>query len=352
MMRLFIFLSMGLMHSVFLQGEKNEMWTHEHRVTFTDALRSSHAQKKSLLITDCAVSPFTQLIFSWNAVRPLRGYFSFYAQVRDTATKKWGPWHKMVDWGNSIQRSYVSKGNGFSSYAHVRLEIEGKKTADAFRVKIESKDTATLDCVHSLCVATSHFGLFAPEPVDSILHKIKTVHIPNIPSIAQFAIEHPEKHRICSPVSCMMVAQYLTGNTYDVHEFVKGVFDTGLSVYGSWACNMAHLFDVCKNSAYFYVKRCNSFVDIYKQLERGIPCIVSVRGTLPGAMKPFPSGHLMVVVGCDISSKEVVCHDPAAEQTSQVLKRYPLAAFLSAWERSHRLTYAVDSLIIPAQRKS
>lgn len=323
-------------------------WTWLHRKTFTDTLRAANVLKKTLIFADDSIKPFTQLIFSWNALRPEKGYFSFFAQVRDAATKKWGEWHTMADWGADVQRSYMSKGDGFSSYAHVRLEIEKKKSADGFRIKVEPRNSAHLGLLYGLSVTTSHFDLFKSESADSIAQKMKSVVLSGVPKIAQFALEHEDSHRICSPVSCAMVVQYLTGEVKDPLEFASGVFDAGLSVYGSWACNVAHAFDVCRGSAYFCVKRCNSFLDIYKQLLRGIPSVVSVRGTLPGALKPFPQGHLMVVVGWDSVTREVLCHDPAADHHHMVVKRYPLDDFLCAWERSHRLTYAMEPVLVHA----
>lgn len=320
-------------------------WTWLHRKMFTDTLRAANISKKSLVFTDETIAPFTQLIFSWNALRPEKGHFSFFAQVRDAATKKWGEWHTMADWGAGVQRSYMSKGDGFSSYAHVRLEIENKKSADGFRIKVEPRDSAHLGLLYGLSVTTSHFDLFKSESADEVAQKMKTIILSGVPKIAQFALEHEDNHRICSPVSCAMVVQYLTGEVKNPLDFASGVFDAGLSVYGSWACNVAHAFDVCRGSAYFCVKRCNSFLDIHKQLVRGIPSVVSVRGTLPGALKPFSQGHLMVIVGWDGVTRDVLCHDPAADEHHMVIKRYPLEDFLRAWERSHRLTYAIEPIV-------
>lgn len=353
MIKLFMILTMCLAQFfVVYSSDKSGEWTWLHRKTFTDTLRAANVSKKSLIFTDDALAPFTQLIFSWNALRPEKGHFSFFAQVRDAATKKWGEWHAMADWGAGVQRSYMSKGDGFSSYAHVRLEIENKKSADGFRIKVEPRDSAHLGLLYGLSVTTSHFDLFKSESSDEVAQKMKTIILSGVPKIAQFALDHEDNHRICSPVSCAMVVQYLTGEVKNPLDFVAGVFDAGLSVYGSWACNVAHAFDVCRGTAYFCVKRCNSFLDIHKQLARGIPSVVSVRGTLPGGLKPFSQGHLMVVVGWDSITREVLCHDPAADEHHMVIKRYPLEDFLRAWERSHRLTYAIEPIAVNRIKQS
>ena len=168
------------------------------------------------------------------------------------------------------------------------------------------------------------------------------MYVSDIPHIAQFTCEHEDKGRICSPVSCCMVVQYITGKWHDPLAFAMGAYDNGLQVYGSWPCNMAHAFEQAEGKAYFFVRRMNSFADVHNQLKQGLPVVVSVRGDLPGALKPFPHGHLMVIVGWDNETREVLCHDPAAETEDAVFKRYAIEYFLPAWERSHRLSYIVE----------
>ena len=324
--------------------DKVQDWTWIYRKNFVE--NNGNKGKKSLWFAKDNVSPFTQLIFSWNAFRPEQGHFSFYVQVRDAATKKWGSWHRMVDWGKGIQQSYVSKSDGLSSYVHVRLETESKKIADAFRIKIEPQNTASLSLVHNVSVAVSDFNNFKTESHKNKDMSLRSVHLSQIPTIAQFALDHEDKGRICSPVSCSMVVHYMTGKYKDPLDFAAGAFDVGLGVYGSWGCNMAHAFEYSDGKINFYVRRMNSFSDIHKQLLKGLPVIVSVRGDLPGALKPFPHGHLMVIVGWDNESREVLCHDPAADNHDEVFKRYPVEHFLSSWERSHRLAYVVEPIIL------
>jgi hypothetical protein len=316
-------------------------WTWVYRKSFVENIENNK-NKKSLWFARDNISPFTQLIFSWNAFRPEQGHFSFYVQVRDAATKKWGTWHRMVDWGKGIQQSYMSKSDGFSSYVHVRLETDDKKNADGFRIKIEPKNAASLSLVSHVFVAVSDFNTFKTESHKNKDMSLRSVHVSNIPAIAQFALDHEDNGRICSPVSCSMVVHYMTGKYKDPLDFAAGVFDAGLNVYGSWGCNMAHAFEHSDGKINFFVRRMNSFSDIHQQLVEGLPVIVSVRGDLPGALKSFPNGHLMVVVGWDNELRDVLCHDPAADNHGDVFKRYPFEHFVRAWECSHRLAYVVE----------
>ena len=341
MIRVLLLVSMLFIPAFGGESNVNSDWTWLYSKRFTENLRASNRNKKSLLFTQENLSPFTQLVFSWNALRPEEGHFSFFVQVRNAATKKWGSWHHMVDWGKDIQQSYMSKSDGFSSHIHVRLETDDKKGADAFRIKVEPYKSASLSLIHGMSVALSDFTRFNPEVPQSI-DMLQSVYLSTIPSIAQFALEHEDKSRICSPVSCSMVVHYLTGKYQDPLEFAAGAFDTGLGVYGSWGCNMAHSFEQSDGKVHFFVRRMNSFADVHHQLVNGMPVVVSVRGNLPGALKPFPHGHLMVIVGWDNDTREVLCHDPAAESHDAVFKRYPLDHFLRAWECSHRLSYIAE----------
>jgi hypothetical protein len=67
--------------------------------------------------------------------------------------------------------------------------------------------------------------------------------------------------------------------------------------------------------------------------------MVSVRGELVGAAKPYNDGHLLLVVGYDAKQKKIICHDPAFEDVSQVAASYDVDGFLKAWARSRNLAY-------------
>lgn len=314
-------------------------WTWVHHMRCNEIVRVTNRSKKTLFFEKDGVKPFTQLVFSWNAIRPELGHFSFYVQVRNAETKRWGIWHHMADWGADMQQSYLSKSDGFSSFVHVRLEVENKKVADAFRIKIVPVKNASLSCVHGCTVAISDFNAFKTE---QIIDQLPSVYIEGVPLIAQFALQHEDNGRICSAVSCTMVTQYLTGKDKEPLDFAAKAFDNGLGVYGSWPYNTAHAFEECAGKINFFVRRMNAFANVHEQLGKGVPVVVSVRGNLPGALKSFPQGHLLVVVGWDNEAREVLCHDPASESHEKVFKRYPIADFLRAWECSHRLAYVAE----------
>lgn len=323
-----------------MQGHWSSVF--RQRITEQDV---KNATNNVIVFSKEKVSPFSQLLFSWNAMRPEKGYFSFYVQARDSKTKRWGNWHRMSDWGAGVQRSYDSKSDGFSRFIHVRLEMKPSHLADAFRIKIMANHGAHMENLKAFTVTIADTHAFKAESNGEHIDQLSSVHVHNVPKISQFALDHPDNGRICSPTSCTMLMRYLTGNVIDPLEFARRSYDKGLDAYGSWPFNMAHAFERCNGRGWFFNTRLNSFTELHTQLSRGIPVVVSVRGKLPKAPREYPNGHLLVVVGWDAHKKQVICHDPASEMHETVEKRYDFQDFVRAWELSWRLVYWVEPVV-------
>ena len=285
------------------------------------------------------IPKFSQLLLSWNAIRPSKGHFTFFVQARNARSKKWGSWHRMIEWGTNIQRSHATQSDGFSKYLHVRLETEPLQFADAFRIRVIGTDDASLSSLKSLALTTINMNEFKPESVAQDLSDLPSVFVRNVPKISQISLDHEDNHRMCSPVACTMLSRFFTKHVTNPVHFAHKCFDNGLDSYGSWPFNMAHIFENVQGKAWFFNTRLNSFKDLHRQLRRGIPALVSVRGTIQKAPRPYPQGHLLMVVGYDRKTQEVICHDPAKEGHLNVEQRYDLADFIHSWEASRRLTY-------------
>jgi len=314
-----------------------------YRKQFNATQQEANRSKTGIYFSKEGIPHFTQLIFSWNAFRPSSGYFSFFIQARDAASKKWGKWHHMADWGAHIQRSFNSKSDGLTKYVHVRLETEAQKVADAFRLKVTSTSGADLSLIKEFAFSIADYNLFRPETCNEHIAQLPSVHIQHVPQISQFELAHKESGRLCSPTSCTMLTHFLTSNTIDPCEFADNAYDNGLDAYGSWPFNVAHAFEHAGGNISFFTTRLNSFTMLWQQLSRGIPVVASVRGLLSGAPKMYRHGHLLVVVGWDKKTKEVICHDPAFPTHEKTLHRYSFSSFVHAWEASRRLAYWAES---------
>jgi len=330
------FVSFGVVPS---QDEVKESWSWLLYRTFTDAELEIHKNKSHIVFAKESVSPFTQLIFSWNALRPEKGYFSFLVSAHDSKTNQWGSWHHMIDWGIDIAVSYASKSDGIAHYNFVCLKMEPENLGDGFRIKAVAHDGACLSALKACAVSLSDDNKFKAETADHLLSSLSSVHIRNVPTISQFDLSHPKNKTLCSPTSCSMLTSFLSGKQIDPIEFASKAYDNGLSVYGSWPFNMAHAFEVCDGRYWFFTSRLNSFAGLHARLKEGVPVVVSIRGPLVGAALPHKNGHLLTVVGYDTKKQEVIVHDPAWAKEHGTVRRYALKHFLEAWERSRRLTY-------------
>lgn len=326
------------------QEKTAQPWAYLFSKNFSVAETQNNKSKSQLYFAKEDVPSYTQLIFSWNAVRPTKGYFSFYVSARDASSGKWGSWHRMADWGANVQRSYLSKPDQFSHFDFVRLEIDSQGLSDAFRIKIAANDGASFALIKSMAVSVSNMNDFKAESINHDILKLSSVHVRNVPMIAQFALEHPRNDSICSPTSCSMLTGFLLREPVDPIVFAAKAYDEGLGVFGSWPFNMAHAFEVCDGAYRFYTARLNSFARIHHRLKAGIPVVVSVRGPLEGAELPYRNGHLLVIVGYDAKKREVIAHDPAFKTDRETERRYPLKSFLQAWERSKRLAYIAEEI--------
>lgn len=305
-------------------------WTYSKKLVIPES-------KKRFSTQIMPTKPFTQLIFSWNALRPEKGYFRFYVQIHTQGG--WSDRYKMLEWGSGVQKSYLQRADNKPSYHHVRLEMPKGEWADGVRITIEAHEGAILSLVHYIHCCLTNMQQFKAESMPNF--SLKSIKIKNVPTISQLALEHEDNWRICSPTSLSMLLGYLKQEKIDPLIVAQHAYDQGLGVYGSWPFNLAHAYEQAPQYQ-FKVQRLASFHDLYQQLKRGFPVVVSVRGTIKGGAKPYDNGHLLVVVGWNNKKKHVIVHDPAFQEHDDVVREYPLEDFLKAWEKSHKLAYMVD----------
>jgi hypothetical protein len=338
-----LFLCASLYASV-LEVEKG-VWAHAYKIHFSKTDQKQNSKRKAIICEKTNVPLFTQIIFSWNALRPKNGKLTFYSQVRDKETQQWDKsWNKMAEWGNNIQKSFFSRSSA-SVFQYARLEAIGLQGGDGFRIKVVAENSHDLSLVQHLNIALSDFKKFTPESYKKRAQGLPSFMLTNVPQESQMILEHPKADTLCSPTSISMIVGSLIKKDIDPLEFAHSVHDTGLNIYGNWAFNMAHAFEQCKGKAAFYATRLDSFTDLYKLLKKQVPVAVSIRGPLKGSATPYEKGHILVVVGWDAKKREVICHDPAFDTIDQVYTRYDINEFIVAWERSRRLTYKTQLLV-------
>jgi len=339
---IFLVSSMCMYSSAVVPWEDSE-WTRFFQKEFTfEQSKKNDSRPFIEMVCGNTVVPFNQLIFTWNAFRPEKGYFVFQAQIK---TKRWSEWHTMSEWGAGVQRSFLSKLPDGSIHHHVRLHTASGEYASGLRIRIVPKDGAFLSCIKSVGVSVANLSK-APSSKQFAekASNYNSIKINGVPSYSQMVVSHPKADVICSPTSCSMLVAYLLKEPIDPGAFAEKAYDFGLGAYGSWPFNTAHAFELCQGRYSFHVQRLNSFDWLYASLKKGIPVIVSVRGNIEGSPKEYPNGHLLLIVGWNKSKRTILCHDPAQPSNEQVPTAYDLNSFCDAWSRSHYLAYSASQI--------
>lgn len=275
------------------------------------------------------ITPFDELMLTWNAARPKAGKFHFYVSVK---TEEWSPWLIYATWGSDGQSSYQSQGP-IKVYQDAVEVGEGKK-GTAFQIKVEAEG-AFLSDIHGLHVYTN--GDKASDGSQGVyLHPITL----EVAGLSQMTLEHERHKDLCSPVSTTAVTRYLSQDpNIDPILFAQNAWDSGFDIFGNWVFNVAESYTHLGQKWSCWVERLNGFDSIYSRLSQGTPVIVSVRGPLPGSALPYAKGHLMAVIGYDPIEQKVKCMDPGFPKDSETLVSYDFNDFIQAWNRRGNISY-------------
>lgn len=286
---------------------------------------------------------FTELILSWNALRPDKGKMTFWVNVK--YNNSWAGWQRLAEWCSHGQRTFVNKLNRYVHTKHVRVEMQRGLLGSAFKVKVAFQKGANPKNLKALFVCLSNLKKFKECSYKS---DRPSVIVNGVPRQSQMVLNHPRYRDLCSPTSTGIIVNYFMKKIYgecprDLNDymvdFADKVYDNGyLNIYGNWPLNVAQAYDSTNGNVYFRVERLNGFDDLHKYLSKKIPVAVSVR-KLRGGATSYANGHLMVVVGWNKEKQSVLCIDPAFSRNSCTPKAYKLRSFIRAWGRSMHLSY-------------
>lgn len=280
--------------------------------------------------------PFDELIFSWNSVRPEKGYFTFFFRF---FCAEWSSWVKFAEWGRCrdsfrFQRTISYKSDFIVDVDTIRLNSGFK--ASAFEIKVESECGAELSCLHTLWASCIDRDKFVKEK--EVFTK-PTFELSEFKGFSQMVLNHPRHHVLCSPTSTFMALNYLSNLSDSIESFLAYVYDKGHDIFGNWALNAAGAYELSTQAC--AVHKLASFSELYDQLLKSLPVVVSVKGELNGAPKNYPDGHLMVVTGYNAEKQTVKCFDPAFSCDSDVCVDYAISDFMHAWSNRGRLCYLI-----------
>lgn len=297
-------------------------------------------ENNTFIWEETQLTPFDELIVSWDAERPLNG--SYLIQV-SLLTSEWSPWFDYAFWGKCDQ--YTCKQSlhdiDVQVYQDAVEVLQGAK-ASGFRIRITANETASLSGFRRLHTSAidrdKHTVSFTPSKNISVNLQVK--------GLSQIALADERCLRLCSPTSTTAVINFLSGNRdLSPTEFANSIYDSAFDIYGNWILNTAHASHLLGESWCCSVARLTDFNQIIDQLIQGYPVIVSIRGPLIGGALPYESGHLVVVTGYDSEGQSVFCMDPAFPADDLTCVQYPLNEFLIAWQRRQGLAYIFKRIL-------
>ncbi|MBA3816442.1 MAG: C39 family peptidase [Parachlamydiaceae bacterium] len=299
----------------------------------------NQSEKESGVFTweETQLIPFDELIVSWDAQRPIIGSYLIQVSVLIAA---WSPWLDYAFWGPNDQYSFKHSLPEVSLEAFQdTIKVLNEHKANGFRIRVIAKEKASLKQFRGLHVSA----------IDGTTHNIHLSHLENefinlnVAGLSQITLPDERSLRLCSPTSTTAVIRFLSNSPLPSPlEFANTVVDSSFYIYGNWILNTAQASHKLGGSYHCFVAHFTSFNQIFEQLRKGNPVVVSVQGPLKGSAFLYESGHLLVVKGFDSKNKDVLCMDPAFSSNALTNVKYALTDFLAAWGRRRGLTYVFN----------
>lgn len=299
-------------------------------------LPSSAAQNHTYRWETPSLSPFDELLISWNAQRPSCGHYVILVSVY---TSEWSPWLLYAVWGSRHQYSFHDQAHAGSLESFQdQVQLLKGQVATGFRLRIEARQGASLAHFHTLHACSSHLASFnkCSSYPTSFFSSIQL----SVPGLSQLALNHPRATSFCSPTSTTAVIRYLLAHDQLTPlPFTEKVYDAGFDIYGNWAFNVAQAFVELGPAWSCWTARLAGFDSLFSYLQQDLPIIASVKGQLTGSLMPYTNGHLLVVRGYEASTRRVLCMDPAFPSDEQTHQAYDLDEFMHVWSQRYYLAY-------------
>lgn len=290
-----------------------------HSPSETEGEHSSDGIKTEISIPFKTPFPFSSLVLSANYRSVTDGCILFEAQV--CSAGKWSGFYKLGLLSGKFKTSFPAQEDAFGRVDTDVLTLF--KPAEAYRYRLKFYGDAEL---FLLCAGIVRAPFAYEEKTAARLPAGSFEK--EVAPLSQLAQKHPDRRRICSPVSLCMALNAL-GFEADVKELMQGVFDQTAGIYGNWMFNVASAGAL---GAEAYVRRFGALSELRDFVTRDSLVVASVaygRGELAGAAIDHTAGHLVLVRGWE--KGKVLAADPAASKKDSVLRAYDAREFANAW---------------------
>jgi len=288
--------------------------------------------------------PFRELVVSWN----LREPSDLEVEVRAEGAGASGRWWHLGRWSASGEARLRTSVPGQRD-ATGRVETDTlvlESPPESLRIRLRFADPSRTPAV----LKRLDLSFWSPDPRSEASPKpilrpgrASPPTILEVPRRSQ--ADHPEGvTRWCSPTSLSMLLAHWAARSgrpewdRQVPVVAAGVHDPAWPGTGNWAFNAAYAGSVPGLQA--AAVRLGGMPDLEALIDAGIPVATSVSyAMLKGGASPAEGdGHLVVV--CGVTATTVTVNAPGV-RLARVRRDFPLTAFRSAWEASHRTAYVV-----------
>lgn len=263
--------------------------------------------------------PFSSLVLSANFAAQDDGCLLLEVQV--CRGGEWSGFYKLGLLSAQFKRSFPPQEDAFGRVETDELCLSA--SAEAYRFRLKTSGVGRLNGLWAC-------GVRAPFAYDvkSASRLPSGAFCAAVEPVSQMEQKHPDKRRICSPVSVSMALNALGQKTL-LEPFLQDVFDQSAAIYGNWTFNTAA---AGMRGAQAFVRRFSALTELKDFVTPDSFVVASIsygRGKLDGAPMESTAGHLVLVRGW--GKQKVLVADPAAATKETVLRAYDARQFAEAW---------------------
>lgn len=246
-------------------------------------------------------------------------------------------------WSNLYKLFYLSK-NYKKTFSDLKDNFIARKAdtvlprtkANAFKLQITVLGQAKINLV-TAALTNKNIKHNTELSLESL--GVKDIELP-VKAISQKEYKIKSlRNEICSPTSLTMALNYF-GKKVSLDDAIKGVYDEGAKIYGTWPFNTAYAGELGLKCC---VVRCSSLSQAEAEIYQARPLIISVafkNGELKNAPINKTNGHLIILTGLD-ENGNFIALDPAAKTAAQARRIYSRKDLAKVWLKNKRgLAYA------------
>ena len=283
------------------------------RVSETDGIRTE------ISVPFKAPYPFGSLVLSANY--DAQEGDGLLLEVQVCAGGKWSDFYKLGMLTDKVKTGFPPQQTSFGRLETDELVLSAPAEAYRYRLKLMGRARLTFLAAALVRAPFEYDEKNASRlPLGSFEKEVEP--------LSQMELKHPDRRRVCSPVSLCMALRAL-GVNVPLEEVLHGVYDPNANIYGNWLFNTAY---AGRQGVEAYVRRFGSLAELKDFVSEDSLTVASIayeHGELGGAAIDRTPGHLVLVRGWQHG--KVLTADPAASTRETVLRAYDAREFANAW---------------------